>query len=108
MNTCFARLNIQLGQVPADIDEFNKIHGCIVGAALCSYGCEDEFEVAYHDTDNSFSVTVTYEHESNLDIITAGWLLGGTQAHFEQSGVASASFWLSTHDAQDKTIESIL
>ena len=51
MNTCFARLNIQLGQVPADIDEFNKIHGCIVGAALCSYGCEDEFEVAYHDTD---------------------------------------------------------
>ena len=54
-----------------------------------------------------FSVTVTYECESELDIITAGWLLGGTQARFEKSGVA-ASFWLSTHDAQDKTIESVL
>lgn len=54
-----------------------------------------------------FSVTVTYECESELDIITAGWLLGGTQARFEQSGVASAGLWVSTHDAQDKTIESV-
>lgn len=108
MDTRFARLNIQLSQAPADIDAFNKIHRCIVEAALYSYGCEDEFEVAYHNANQMFSVTVTYECESELDIITAGWLLGGTQACFEQSGVASASFWLSTHDAQDKTIESVL
>ncbi len=108
MNTRFARLNIQLSQAPADIDEFIKIHRCIVYAAIFSYGCEDEFEVAYHDTDQMFSVTVTYGCESELGIITAGWLLGGTQARFEESGVADASFWLSTHDAQDKTIQSVL
>ena len=50
MDTHFARLNIQLRQAPADIDAFNKIHRCIVNAVLFSYGCEDEFEVAYQDT----------------------------------------------------------
>lgn len=108
MDTCFARLNIQLDQAPADVDEFNKIHECIFNAALFSYGCEDEFEVSHHETDNIFSVTVAYEQESELGIITAGWLLGRTQARYEKSGVACASSWLSTHDAQDRTIESVL
>lgn len=108
MDTCFARLNIQLVQAPADIDEFKKIHECIFNAALFSYGCEDEFEVSYHETDNMFSVTVAYEQKSQLGIITAGWLLGGTQARYEESGGASASFWLSTHDAQDRTLQSVL
>jgi len=52
--------------------------------ATWSYGCEDEFEVAYHARHRPvFSVTVTCEFETELDISTAECLLGGTQAFFE-------------------------
>jgi len=109
MNSGFTRLNIELSEAPATIEAFNKIQQGIVDAAIWSYASEDEFEVAYHENKTAFSVTVEYDRDGELSLIQAGWLLGGIQARIEDgSFIKSASFWISTHDEKDNTIESVV
>jgi hypothetical protein len=107
MQAGFTRLNIQLSKPPATIKEFKKIHKSIYNAAMMSHADDDEIEIAFHEKECIFSITVEYSVNSHLSMVTAGWILGGVQARFEEYGVVrEATFWVSTHDSQDRKIES--
>lgn len=104
MSTHFARLNIQLPDVPDFEAKVTKWESILNDAATCGYAIE--FEFFYISAHKIIGISVPFRADDLVDLLEAAAVLGYVHRCYEDSEIPPGATWKSIHDSMGDTIHT--